>query len=279
MKCAWNELIQILPNQFRNEVDKLGRDSLQELRLRVGLPPEMIMKSGNIVLKHTVCPENLAYCINAASRYSPWAASTVGKGYLTSAGGHRIGVCGEAVIKNGQMEGVRNVTSLCIRIARDFPDISGNLAFENGSMLIIGPPGSGKTTLLRDLIRCRSENGPGSVSVVDERGELFPDKKLFYPGRRTDVMTGCTKAQGIDAVLRSMGPACIAVDEITAEEDCMALQQAVWCGVTLYATAHASGVQDLRSRPIYRGLMESKLFQNIVVLRSDKSWQMERMRV
>ncbi|MBQ9168710.1 MAG: stage III sporulation protein AB [Oscillospiraceae bacterium] len=277
MRCAWNDLLSILPIRMRKEVDRLGREELQELRLRLGLPPELILRQKSVVLAAQVNREDLHFCINTASRYSPWAASTVALGYLTTAGGHRIGLCGEAILKNGNMDGIRNVTSVCIRVARDFQDIAGDARLMRESVLIIGPPGSGKTTLLRDLIRQRSDHGSGSVAVVDERGELFPTSGGFPQGRRTDILTGCSKIQGIDIVLRTMGPACIAVDEITAEADCQALQKAGWCGVSLLATAHAASRKDLYNRPVYQTLVKSRLFDTLLILQPDKSWTAERM--
>lgn len=275
MKCAWDKLLALLPPWMQLPVDEQGKDTLQELRLRLNRPPELICQGGNRTLGRKVLPEDLKYVVNAASRYSPWTAASAAKGYITAAGGHRIGLCGEAVIHNGAMTGIRIPTSLCIRVARDFPGIAREAAIIKGSILIIGKPGSGKTTLLRDLIRQRSEMGE-NVSVVDERGELFPED-FFQPGKRTDVITGCSKAQGIDSVLRTMGPDCVAVDEITAKEDCEALLQAGWCGVKLLATAHAAGRKDLLSRPVYRPLAQSKIFETVLVLQQDKSWKAERI--
>ena len=78
-------------------------------------------------------------------------------------------------------------------------------------------------------------------------------------------------------MLRTMGPSCIAVDEITAEEDCRALLEAGWCGVSLLATAHAACKEDLLSRPIYRSIVDCKLFDTLLMMLPDKSWQLERM--
>lgn len=280
MRCAWQELLSILPVWMRQEVDELGRETLQELRLRLDLPPELIRANGNFRLKRRIAADDLNYIVSAASRYSPWSATSTAQGYLTAPGGHRIGLCGDVVVQQGEMTGFRYVTSLCIRVARDFPGIAGDLDGQSGSILILGRPGSGKTTLLRDLIRHRSESGQGSVAVVDERGELFPrfgDASGFSIGCRTDILTGCSKKDGVEAALRTMGPETIAVDEITSEGDCTALIKAGWCGVRLIATAHAASFADLRSRPVYKPLVQSGIFDTLVLLQPDKSWKMERM--
>lgn len=181
------------------------------------------------------------------------------------------------MIQDGLMTGIRNVTSLCIRVARDVIGISPQLRTEHGSLLIIGPPGSGKTTMLRDVVRQLSEKE--AVALVDERAEVFPLGSGFATGQKLDILTNCTKMQGITTALRVMGPAYIAVDEITAQEDCDALLQAGWCGVKLLATAHAADRYDLLSRPVYSPLVQSGIFDSLLFLKPDKSWKMERMRL
>lgn len=275
MKCAWKEFLSVVPPRIRGEVDNLGRESLEELRLRLDRPVELIVGGLSRFLQTNTTALDIQYVVNTASRYSPWAASTASQGYITSPGGHRIGICGDCVVQAGAVTGVRTATSLCMRVARAFPGI-GDPAPRTGSLLILGPPGVGKTTLLRELVRLRSNEG-AAVSVVDERGELFPCGNVFEPGARTDVLTGCSKAQGVQMALRTMSPKCIAVDEITAAEDCQALLSAGWCGVELLATAHAADCKDLLRRGVYQPLAQSKLFKQAIVLSRDKSWHMERM--
>ncbi len=277
MKCAWSDFLTIVPPRMRQDVDKLGKEKLEELHLRIGQPVELVLGGGSYFMHVHASAEDIQFTVNTASRYSPWSASSASQGYITAPGGHRIGLCGECVVQAGVVTGIRRATSLCIRVAREFPGI-GKEAPKHGSLLLLGPPGVGKTTLLRDIIRTRSQSGL-AVAVVDERGELFPDGNIFESGPRTDVLTGCAKAQGIDMALRTMGPKCIAVDEITAAEDCQALMSAGWCGADLLATAHAANCEDLRNRKVYRPLAESGLFEQAIILGRDKSWRMERMKL
>lgn len=275
MTCAWEQLLHILPPWLGTGIDRQGREELQELRLRLDQPPQIVASSGRWWLDRPVQREDLRFVINAASRYSPWAAQTMEQGYLTAPGGHRIGVCGDVVVQSGAVAGFRDPAMLCIRVARDLPGIAARADNLTGSILILGPPGSGKTTLLRDLARRAARRE--MVTVVDERGELFPAEGGFNCQGSLDILRGCPKAQGIVMALRTMGPSCIAVDEITACEDCQALRQAGWCGVRLMATAHAGSLTDLRTRPLYRPLAESGLFETVLILSRDKSWHTERM--
>lgn len=272
MMCQWERALGILPLWLRPEVNELGKDRLQELRLRINAPPELNLGSKRIFLKRNISREDLLFCVNTASRYSPWAAETIAKGYLTIEGGHRLGLCGEAVCRSGAVTGIREVRSVNLRIARDFPGIASRVR-PGGSLLIVGAPGWGKTTLLRDLARQIAEKE--TVSVVDERGELFPEG--MKTGLHMDILTGCGKSQGIDMMLRTMGPEWISVDEITNPEDAAALIQALGCGVRLLATAHGQTLEGIRHRPAYRPLLEQKVFQTILFMNPDKSFRTERM--
>ena len=277
MNCNWSAFVKILPPWMRQEMDKY-QDDLLELRLRLGRPAELITIKKEISLKQPVSARDLEFCINTASQYSPWAAKTSSKGYITIDGGHRIGICGHAA-GEGRVQTFGSITSLCIRVAREFTNISKDLWNLSGSMLIIGRPGCGKTTLLRDIILQRSTHGSGAIGVVDEKCEIFPYSKgnpCFETGIRTDVLTGCSKLAGVEMLIRDMNPTTIAMDEITASEDCDALIHAGWCGINLIATAHAGSCEDLFSRPVYKPIINSKLFNILVTMRPDKTWTVER---
>ena len=273
MTCAWKELLAVLPTWVRKEVDIVGSEALQELRLRINSPPELILSEEILFLNRTISQEDLNYTVNAASRYSPWAAASSAKGFITAVGGHRIGLCGEAVVQQGSVTSIKKITSLCIRVAKSFPGIAAKAANLKGSILIIGAPGWGKTTLLRDFIL--QQKKAERICVVDERQELFPEE--LYHGARVDVLSGCPKQEGIPMLLRTMGPTCIAVDEITDTRDALSLLQAANCGVRLLATAHAASLSDFRQREVYHPLLENHVFDAFLVLKKDKTFTVERM--
>lgn len=273
MICDWRQVCDILPPALRELLKKEESGAVQEIRLRLGQPVELNKGKSLSNLNYTVAREDISYVVNVASRYSPWQAQTISQGYLSIPGGHRIGLCGQVICSAGNVTGIRDPESLCIRVARDVRGIGTPFRELKESTLIIGAPGWGKTTLLRDISREIAYRR--TTVVLDERGELFP--KGFERGRRMDVLSNCPKAAGIDMAIRTMGPEVIALDEITLEADCRSMIHASHCGVMLLATAHAVSIQELNQREIYRQMLDHHIFSNILVLHKDKSSRLERM--
>ena len=288
MKAAesYEQAVQALPLRLRREalcLTAVDRARAEELRLRAGWPMTALVDGAERPLGGpAVAPEELEQLVEIASGASLHAVlDQVRRGYLTLPGGHRIGLCGTAVCQNGEVYALRRPSSANLRIARQVKGAAravldrlcpgGRLA----GTLILAPPGLGKTTLLRDLLRSVSEGegcAPLRVSLADERGEVagmhngLPQLEV---GRRTDVVEGCPKAQGLMLLLRAMNPQVLAVDEITAPEDVKALTAAVGCGATLLATAHGAERGDLERRPLYRPLVEEGLFRFLVQIRRE----------
>ena len=284
--ASYVQAVQALPLRLRQEALSLpegDRARAEELRLRAGWPMTAVLPEGERPLGGSpVEGRELEQLVEIASRASLHAVlDQLRRGYLTIEGGHRVGLCGTAVLREGEVHSLRGLSSANIRVARQVLGASapvGDGLCPGGrltSTLILAPPGLGKTTLLRDLIRSVSEGEgctPLRVSLADERGEvaaMYNGRPQLEVGRRTDVAEGCPKAQGLMLLLRAMNPQVLAVDEITAPEDVGALITAAGCGVTLLATAHGEGRAGLERRPLYRPLLDEGLFRFLVRIRRE----------
>ena len=276
----------LLPHELREGVQRLStaeKARAEEFRLRAGRPPMVADPTGERTVPGCgQCPitaADLTGVLEVASQASTHTVlDRVKSGFVTVRGGYRVGLCGSAVMKDGEVCNVKQISSLAIRIAREVPGAGAEVLpqlWEAGTLqstLLLSPPGGGKTTLLRDLIR-RISDGVGGpplrVGVVDERGELaamYNGVPMTQVGIRTDVMDGCPKAAGLMMLLRGMNPQVLAADEITAPEDVEALEQAAGCRVALLCSAHGGTPDDLRRRPLYRRLLAGGIFRQAVLI-------------
>lgn len=280
---AFRQAAGVLPPGLRGQVMDLSWEDQgrgEELRLRAGFPVSVVFPEGERSLGgKCVEPEELELLLERASGASVHSVlEQLREGFVTIAGGHRIGFCGTTVVEQGGITFLRDLSSACVRVARQFPGLAREVAprlFEDGvlqSTLILAPPGGGKTSLLRDLIRTLSD-GEGvpahRIGVVDPRGELgaaFRGKAQLDLGSRTDLLNACPKAQGLLLLLRSMNPQVLAVDEVTAPEDVLALLDAAGCGVALLATVHGGDRGDLKRRKLYRDLLSAGVFRRLVTI-------------
>ena len=290
-----NSILHLFPARYRAFWQRTAGEqkTLQEIRLRAGRP--VILHSGGREHFLTAQGEptgslSQAYC--AAEReleeilehichYSPYAfEEELRRGFVTVAGGHRVGVAGQAVLEpDGRIRTFKNISYLNVRVSHEvkgaadgvLPDMYGGGSLK--SALIISPPGCGKTTLLRDLVRQISDGnvyGPGrTVGVVDERSELagsFLGKAQNDMGIRTDVLDGCPKELGMLLLLRSMSPQVIAIDELGGDGELAALRQAAACGCKVLATVHGEDRQDVEYRFGMAADLWERLFDRFLVL-------------
>ena len=286
-KIETKDIFNILPVNIKNTLKQvLYSDKLQEIRIRADKP--IIVQIGNkeIISEYIASEQDLKMIVQHISNYSVYAfQEEIKNGYITIKGGHRIGICGRCVVENNQIKTIKNIASINFRICREITGCSNKImkylieAGEVINTIIISPPKCGKTTIIRDVTKnisngIKNYNLPGKkVCVIDERSELgacyfgIPQMDL---GVRTDILDGCPKSQGIIMAIRSMAPEVIVCDEIGTNKDVESVLIALNSGVSLITTIHGFGVEDLYNRPVFKDIVENKVFKRAIVLSNRK---------
>ncbi len=273
-------------------------EHIEEIRIRVCQPIILLangkeyffcMQSGNLTKDiqgaYLVSLQDISDMLVFVSRYSLFAfEEEVRNGFITIEGGHRVGLSGQAVFREGLMQTIRNISYLNIRVSHEKKECArkvlphlyrhpGNRQSGIFNTLLISPPGRGKTTLLRDMIRLLSdgtkEHEGLKVSVVDERSEIaacyrgVPQNDV---GIRTDVLDSCPKSSGMMLLIRSMSPQIVAVDELGSKEDVQAVAYAIHSGCSILGSVHASDLEELAQKPVLREFLLQEYFERYLVI-------------
>jgi len=283
-----NFLDEILPQELQRAFKMLPLDRVYEVRLRAGCPVVVCISGRNFFLSQAgisndgsqainVTRTDLDTIVHKASNYSIYAFNEqIKQGFITIHGGVRIGICGEIVSERGIVSTIKNVSSLNIRVPHQVWGCSFSVlpyVFAEGrplKTLIISPPGAGKTTFLRDLAwQINDKYHLLNTLILDERGEIAAahlGENQLDVGLSTDVLTGCSKAFGFENGIRSMRPDVIITDEVASKDDVEMVRLAARSGVSVFASVHASGIDEIRNKPSFSDLVTEQVFDRYVVL-------------
>lgn len=264
------EIIRYVSPEIRKylaETDESIWQMAEEIHLSIGKPAmiyydggvEIVRSSGKTVLCNKRIIDDTILLLTDNSLYS--VNDKICNGYITIRGGNRVGIVGTAVLKDGQVSTIRDISSINIRLSHQVVGAADKLKkiiiVKNvvQNILIISPPKCGKTTLLRDIARLLGngdeEIKPHKVSVIDERGEIAAVYNGIAEndvGLCTDILDSCPKSLGIPYVIRSMSPDVIITDELGGVEDCDVIRYALSCGVKVITSVHGDSMSDLQKK-------------------------------
>lgn len=290
---AFESALGLLPEKYRRLLSMLperAKRRAYEIRLRTGGPVSLSLPEGSQFVSATpslcstaargmpaISPQDMENTFAAVCMHSVYShQSEIAQGYVTTPHGHRVGLCGTAVIKGNETVSMRDISSLNIRIAREVRGAADGLisvfASCTGGIIISGAPASGKTTLLRDLARQLSSGAAGAslkTAVIDERGEIASvcrSMPQFDVGPNSDIVTGMKKSDGILLALRSLSPEVMVFDEIGSSEEMAAVEQSLNSGVRVVTSIHAASVEELIRRPQLLRMLRCGAFSKIVQL-------------
>ena len=202
---TWQETIRFfagcMPREIAQVLEGQMEDTVREIRLRAGGQSGLVTSAGSVACGSLLSQMQISQIAEALCEHALYARSEEQKqGFVTLRGGHRMGLCGRVITQGQTVRALREISSLCIRVASQRRGAADGLVpylLEEGGRvrpaLIVGMPGTGKTTLLRDLCRSLSRTGI-HMCVVDERSEIAAMSEgvaQLDVGPHTDVLDGC----------------------------------------------------------------------------------------
>lgn len=281
-------LLSKIPEDYKKEIEEIRIRSEKPLNIYFQGKDYFLSKDGKILEEcneaYIVNKKEINHTFQIITNHSLYAFSEeIKRGFITISGGHRVGIGGEIIYNYKEIESIKNISSLNIRIAREKKGISDSIIpylvndnkFHN--TMIISPPQCGKTTLLRDIIRNLSDGSDYyqgfKISLVDERSEIagmyngIAQKDI---GLRTDILDGCLKSHGIIMLIRAMSPDIIAVDEIGGSDDIQAISEGIRAGIRFITTIHGDGLEDIKNRENIKKVIKNKIFNRFIILDRSK---------
>ena len=283
-----DEILNFFPEEIKQKIKQNIIENIEEIRIRTYKP--IILKNGQaekqidyIITPNTVLQILQKICENSIYSYQ----NQICNGFITLHGGHRVGITGNAVIKDEQVINLNYISSLNFRIARQvfncsstaLPYIINSSQNDIYTTLIVSPPGCGKTTLLRDLVR-RISNGIPEMNfkgvtcgIVDERGEisaLYKGVPQNDIGIKVDIIENVSKDVAMKMLIRSMTPKVIVADEIGNSKDIEAINYAICSGSKGIFTAHGSSMFDITLNPMIKELISLNIIERIIFLDENK---------
>lgn len=269
-----------------SRLDKSTLDKISEIRLRRDAITTVTIEGKNLLLTlsgisgkkgEAIKPtkeeiEDFIYRFCKGSVYSHEA--TLSEYFLVN-DSVRVGIAGNAFIKDGSIISVESISSICIRLPRHISGCSKKIADhikENGfpegkGILIASKPGVGKTTFLRDLAKalsCDTETGLRRVCVIDERHEIFMEK--IFSDCCIDFISGVGKIKGMEIAARVLSPEIIICDEISGPDEAEKIIRRKNGGIVFIASVHSDSYEDVFSKDYLKRMFEEGVFSHLCVL-------------
>ena len=135
-----NVILSYLPKRIRKFMYFIEWEELEEIRLRLGMPVMLQYRDGVFFLNDkgatvlvgdnllTVTKQDINEALELISHSSLYAhENDIRNGYITISGGNRVGISGNAILSNGNITTLKDISALNYRIAHEITGCSDKL--------------------------------------------------------------------------------------------------------------------------------------------------------
>ncbi len=153
-----DEILNFFPEEMKQKIKQNLLEDLEEIRIRTNKP--IILRNGQAEkqISFPVTPDTVLQILQKICENSIYSyQNQICNGFITLKGGHRVGITGNAVIKEGQVINLNYISSLNFRIARQVFNCSTQALnyilnpYSNDiyTTLIVSPPGCRENHIIK----------------------------------------------------------------------------------------------------------------------------------
>ena len=153
-----DEILNFFPEEMKQKIKQNILEDLEEIRIRTNKP--IILRNGQAEkqISFPVTPDTVLQILQKICENSIYSyQNQICNGFITLKGGHRVGITGNAVIKEGQVINLNYISSLNFRIARQVFNCSTQAlnyilnpcSNDIYTTLIVSPPGCRENHIIK----------------------------------------------------------------------------------------------------------------------------------
>ena len=245
----FNRLIEKLPFSVQQYLQShLLKDQLLEIVLDLGRRPQARFQARVEYLSQKLISwQDLDYIIKQLSKFSNENRAGIERTL------HRI-----SCMRNRQFL----IYGLTCRVGRAvFGTISiiRDLLESNSSILILGKPGVGKTTIIREMARIIADDSKKRVVIIDTANEIAGESDIPHSSigcaRRMQVAQPEHQHRIMIEAVENHMPEVIIIDEISTEQEVIAVRTIAEKGVQLIGTTHGNCLENIIKNPMLSELL------------------------
>lgn len=276
----FEKVFQCFPQEIQRQIgamDQTAREAIEEVRVYRDREVRLMCRGRAVALRGRVSGSDITNILNNLLKFSYYAyEEDLAKGFVTIDGGHRVGICGKAVMEKGKVTLLREISSLNIRCCHEIIGCSRPLKH-----LLVKDDGRTSQPAHRFSAGLREDHHAAGYRPKSGRGGRAQSSRLRRAlrdrghARRVQQLPAGTHDRRAGRLSQSRRDSHADPRHVSRRghhrrdrqggKTGEAIKTCRNCGVSVIASAHGSDIEDIRKLPI-SGIIDSGTFDHIIFL-------------